>query len=178
MKQKIIHVDMDETIADFTKAATVNGEFDHRRMYEPGFFFKLEPIDGALVAIRQLIGLGYDVQILSQPVADSYFSYSDKIRWIGCYFPELLHKVNLTQDKGLFKGDYLIDDNSFKWKEKFEANGGKFVHFLYNPGTYTQISNKEQWEQIVNFFKQEVERGKEKDSNENSENRDEGNSNE
>jgi 5'(3')-deoxyribonucleotidase len=153
MKQKIIYVDLDDTVADFIKAATVNGKFDYLRMYEPGFFFKLEPVDGALVAVRQLIALGYDVQILSQPVADSHFSYSDKIRWIGCYFPELLHKVNLTQDKGLFKGDYLIDDNYFKWKEKFEANGGKFIHFMYNPGTHTQRSNKECWESIVEFFR-------------------------
>lgn len=164
MKQKIIYIDLDDTVADFIKAATVNGVFDYLRMYEPGFFFNLKPVDGALVAVRQLIALGYDVQILSQPVADSYFSYSDKIRWIGCYFPELLHKVNLTQDKGLFKGDYLIDDNYVKWKEKFEANGGKFIHFMYNPGTHTQRSNKECWENIVNFFRDEVKRDKEKES--------------
>lgn len=167
MKQKIIFIDMDETIADFTKAATVNGEFDYLRMYEPGFFFKLEPIDGALVAVRQLINLGYRVEILSQPVANSPYSYLEKVQWIGVHFPDLINRINLTQDKGLFKGDYLIDDNYFKWKEKFEANGGKFVHFLYNPGTHTQISNRTQWEQIVNFFKEEVKRGKEKESKEN-----------
>jgi 5'(3')-deoxyribonucleotidase len=177
MGQKIIYIDMDETIADFTKAATVDGEFDHLRMYEPGFFLKLEPIDGALVAVRQLTALGYDVQILSQPVADSPYSYSDKVQWIGCYFPELLHKINLTQNKGLFKGDYLIDDNGEKWKDKFEANGGKFIHFKYHHPTmqFKNSNNRTQWEQIVNFFKEEVERGKEKEP---TENREDGNSNE
>jgi 5'(3')-deoxyribonucleotidase len=164
MKQKIIYIDLDDTIADFISAATVNGVFDYIRMYEPGFFFSLKPIDGSLVAVRQLIALGYDVQILSQPVADSAHSYYDKIRWIGCYFPELLHKINFTQDKGLFKGDYLIDDNINKWADKFEANGGRFIHFMYNPGTKTQFSNKEMWERIVNFFKAEVKRDKEKES--------------
>lgn len=155
---------MDDTIADFVKAATVNGIFDYLHMYEPGFFFSLQPIEGSQVAVRQLIALGYDVQILSQPVADSHFSYSDKIRWIGCYFPELLHKVNLTQDKGLFKGDYLIDDNYFKWKDKFEANGGKFIHFMYNPGSKTEFSNRQCWENIVNFFREEAQNDKEKES--------------
>lgn len=169
---------MDETIADFTKVATVNGVFDHRRMYEVGFFLSLPVIDGALVAVRQLIGLGYDVQILSQPVADSAHSYTEKVQWIALYFPELLHKINLTQDKGQFIGDYLIDDNPAKWKYKFEVNGGKFISFLYNPGTHTQISNRTQWEQIVNFFKEEVKRGKEKESSESGEDRDEGSSNE
>lgn len=164
MKQKIIYIDMDDTIADFIRAATVNGVFDYLRMYEPGFFFNLKPVDGALVAVRQLIGLGYDVQILSQPVADSPCSYTEKVQWIGVHFPELISKINLTQNKGQFIGDYLIDDNPTKWKAKFEANGGKFIYFMYNPGTHTQISNREGWERIVNFFRDEVKRDKEKES--------------
>lgn len=155
---------MDDTIADFIGSATVNGAFDYLRMYEPGFFFKLKPIDGALVAVRQLIALGYDVQILSQPVADSPCSYTEKVQWIGIHFPDLIYKINLTQNKGQFIGDYLIDDNPTKWKYKFEANGGKFVYFMYNPGTHTQTSNREGWERIVNFFKEEVKRDKEKES--------------
>lgn len=161
---KTIFIDLDDTIADFIRSATVNGVFDYTRMYDVGFFLSLKPVDGSLVAVRQLIALGYDVQILSQPVADSAHSYSEKVQWVALHFPELLHKVNLTQDKGLFKGDYLIDDNYFKWKEKFEANGGKFVHFMYNPGTHTQRSNRECWESIVEFFIEEVKRDKEKES--------------
>lgn len=166
MKQKIIYIDMDDTIADFISAATVDGKFDYLRMYEPGFFFSLKPIEGSLVAVRQLIALGYDVQILSQPVADSPCSYTEKVQWIGVHFPELIGKINLTQNKGQFIGDYLIDDNPTKWQHKFEANGGRFIHFMYNPGTHTQTSNREGWERIVNFFRDEVKYDKESQATE------------
>lgn len=149
MEKKIIHIDMDDTIADFLGAKQFEDGFEVAKMYEPGFFLSLKPIDGALVAVRQLIRMGYDVQILSQPVGESAHSYLEKVQWIGLHFPELIMKINLTQDKGLFKGDYLVDDNLPKWKEKFEANGGKFVHFEYS------LKNREMWESIVEFFKQE-----------------------
>lgn len=161
MSKKIVFVDMDDTIADFLGAKAFKSGFDVSKMYEPGFFENLQVIDGAYVAVRQLIRMGYDVQILSQPVAESPHSYSEKIRWIGMHFPDLIMKVNLTQDKGLFKGDYLIDDNMTKWKDKFEANGGKFIHFQYNHNDHTTLSNREVWERIVNFFKKESKNGTE-----------------
>lgn len=158
--KKIVFVDLDDTIADFRGSSVFDRTFDVSFMYEPGFFLNLKPIEGSQVAIRQLIRMGYDVQILSQPVAESSHSYSEKVQWIGIYFPELISKINLTQDKGLFKGDYLVDDNLLKWKDKFEANGGKFIHFNYcakhDP---TRFGNREIWEQIVFFFQEEMENG-------------------
>lgn len=158
--KKLIYIDMDDTIADFLGSGVFSSGFDVCKMYEPGFFLGLQPIDGALVAVRQLIRLGYDVQILSQPVAESAHSYSEKAQWIGLHFPELIGKINLTQEKGNFKGDFLIDDNAVKWKDKFEANGGKFIHFQYNKGDRTSLSNREVWERIVNFFTEESKNGK------------------
>lgn len=152
MTKKIVYIDMDDTIADFMRAPVfvTYGKFDVAEMFEPGFFLSLKPIEGALVAVRQIIRMGYDVQILSQPVAESAHSYSEKVQWIGQHFPELIGKINLTQDKGLFKGDYLIDDNEPKWKAKFEANGGKFLTFdHHNPKT--------SWILIVDKLKQEME---------------------
>lgn len=155
MSKKTIYVDMDDTIADFGghdafKRSGVD-EVSVAAMYEPGFFFSLKPLPGALVGVRTLIRLGYDVQILSQPVAESAHSYSEKVQWIGLHFPELIGKINLSQNKGLFKGDFLIDDNEKKWKEKFEANGGEFIHFDYHRGEHEL-----QWSNIVGFFRLEA----------------------
>jgi len=158
MKQKILFIDMDDTIADFgghSKFRAIK-RVNEVHMYEPGFFKDLEPIKGALVAVRALIKMGFDVQILTQPVATSPHCYAEKVQWIGMWFPELINKVNMVQDKGIAKGHYLVDDNAVKWKDKFEANGGKFVHFVYNfHENNTQISNEEMWERIVNFFSEE-----------------------
>lgn len=158
MSKKIIFIDMDDTIADFVGAEVFKNGLDVPKMYEPGFFLSLKPVEGALVAVRQLIALGYEVEILSQPVAESYHSYLEKVQWIALYFPELINKINLTQNKGNFVGDYLIDDNPGKWKDKFEANGGKFITFTYYHASsnHITIGNRVMWEQIVNFFKDEV----------------------
>lgn len=159
--KKLIYIDMDDTIADFRGHPNIVRTYpDVAAMYEPGFFLELKPIEGSQVAVRQLIRMGYDVQILTQPIAESAHSYSEKAQWIGLHFPELYGKVNMTQDKGLFRGDYLIDDNATKWKDKFNATGGKFILFPYNPGDRTSFSNRERWEQIVFFFQKELESGK------------------
>lgn len=151
MKKPIVYIDMDDTIANFGEHPVFKGnlpnEFTVSAMYETGFFLSLKPIEGALVAVRAIMRLGYDVQILSQPVAESAHSYSEKALWIGLHFPDLISKINLTQDKGNFVGGYLIDDNEKKWKEKFEANGGKFIHFDYHTGNHS-----EKWSKIVDFF--------------------------
>jgi 5'(3')-deoxyribonucleotidase len=148
-KKKIIFIDMDDTIADFDgvfkEAGVPCNEFEVHKMYEPGFFFKLKPLPGALAGVRALMRLGYDIHILTQPVAESAHSYSEKVQWISLHFPDLVSKVHMTQNKGLFVGDYLIDDNERKWKEKFEANGGKFIHFVH--------SNRHMWDYIVQQFK-------------------------
>lgn len=153
MKNKTVFIDMDDTIADFGNAKVFdNSHIDDSKMYEPGFFRDLAPIDGALVAVRKLTKLGFEVHILTQPVAHSPHSYSEKVQWIGKWFSELLQTINMVQDKGLIVGDYLIDDNLKKWKAKFETNGGKFVHFPYVRGEAGRISNRENWEKIVKYF--------------------------
>lgn len=137
---KIVFIDMDDTIADFVGHPVFKGEkpcdLTIHHMYEPGFFENLEPIQGAHSGVRRLIRAGFDVHILTQPVAESAHSYSEKVKWIGKHFPELINKISMTQDKGLFKGDFLVDDNAVKWKDKFETNGGKFIWFRHDIPDY------------------------------------------
>lgn len=153
MSLGLILIDMDDTLADFGGSPVFGASIDDTKMYEPGFFRDLKPIDGALVAVRKLIKLGYEVQILTQPVAQSPHSYSEKVQWIGMWLPELIPGINMVQDKGLVKGDYLIDDNVKKWKSKFEKNGGTFIHF-----PYVRNSNihKTAWENVVRYFEVEA----------------------
>lgn len=154
---------MDDTIADFSGSPLLppGFPFEVHAMYEPGFFLGLKVIPGALSAVREIIRMGYDVQILSQPVDISAHSYSEKVQWIALHFPDLISKINLTQDKGNFKGDYLIDDNEEKWKAKFEANGGKFILFPYSrkfPDSL--LYTEEKWKSITKFLREEMKNGK------------------
>lgn len=158
MSLGLIQVDMDDTTADFGGSDVFGEILDDTKMYEPGFFRDLKPVDGALVAVRKLIKLGFEVQICTKPLAQSAHCYSEKVQWIGMWLPELVYKINMTQDKGLIKGDYLIDDNLKEWKVKFEKTGGKFIHFPYQRNGK---GHKAAWESIVKYFEQvAAEKGK------------------
>lgn len=151
MKNRIVYIDMDDTIADFLGSDQLpNRGEDVTPMYELGFFRDLKPVAGALAGVRAIIRMGYDVQILTQPLAESAHCYSEKVQWIALWFPELVGKINMMQDKGQALGHYLVDDNALKWKEKFEKNGGTFVHFRHTE------DHKKEWDRIVEFFRVEA----------------------
>lgn len=155
MNKKIVYIDMDDCIADFYKSAKdENGIVDEGKMYVKDFFFNLEPIPGALTNVRRIINLGYDVWILTQPLANSAASYEEKVRWINVWFPELYNKVIMTQNKGLHIGEYLIDDRDDKWKTPFESNGGTFLHFNYVRGSKTQSDHtlRFMWEDMYKIL--------------------------
>lgn len=149
---RIVYIDLDDTAADFMGSEYFKNGFDLSKMYEPGFFLNLKPTEGSQAAIRKIMRMGYDVHFLSQALAESAHSYSEKAQWVGKHFPDLIYKINLTQDKGLFKGDFLIDDNFDKWKVKFEANGGRFLHFRHD------LNHRNQWEEMVLILEQELEK--------------------
>lgn len=157
-KAKILLCDMDDVIADFYKAARCSstGRIMEELMWTPRFFLNLEPIPAAQWAITQLEKMGFEVWICTQPLAGHAESYSDKALWIQKYFPSLYKRIIMTQDKGLKFGHYLIDDNAPKWKEKFENNGGMFIHFPYGGYNQKDMHNPEElWYDIVDMFKNE-----------------------
>lgn len=143
-EKPILYIDMDCVIADFCKGAAERG-YDRSMkappcMYADGFFLNLSPLSGALESVRALIRSGlYDIHILTQPLAYSPISYTEKAQWIAKWFPELIEKITMTQDKSLLKGQYLIDDN-LKW-QGFE---GRFIHF--NP----EADSAAMWQDVVN----------------------------
>lgn len=156
-KAKVIYVDMDDVLADYYKAAAspYDGKVMEERMFDPLFFYNLDPVVGAKAGIFDLIKLGFDVWVLTQPFTLLPESYMEKAQWIQLHFPQLTNKLILTQNKGLHIGDFLIDDNEKKWKDKFEANGGKFIHFNYggyNLGNHRKPTD-EVWKDVVDYFK-------------------------
>lgn len=154
---KIIYIDMDDTIADYNGATRhpVTNQIQEYKMWDKDFFLNLQPIPGAKGAIFELMKMGFDLWILTQPLVDSPESYTDKAKWIQLHFPQLYKKLIMTQDKSLHRGDFLIDDNDKKWREKFEKNGGRFIHFYY--GGYNGLDPlkwdpETEWRNIVKMF--------------------------
>ncbi|UYE98807.1 putative 5'3'-deoxyribonucleotidase [Xanthomonas phage XbC2] len=120
-----IYVDMDGVIADFE--ANLKGRNPKSVKLMPGTYIRLDPIQGALEAVRTLIAAGHDVWIATKTPTHNLLADSEKKHWINEYIPELLDKTIITPDKGCLRGDVLIDDRPHKANcESFE---GTFIHF-------------------------------------------------
>lgn len=149
-----IFIDMDGVIADFYNSPLIKGERRgynaYPEMYEQGFFEDLPPVPGALSAVREILTMfPGKVHILTQPVANTYYSYSEKAAWIKKWFPELKDNVIMTQNKEFIAGQgrVLIDDNKTKWKDSWETRGGSFVHFDDTK------DSRSQWAEVITWLK-------------------------
>lgn len=80
----------------------------------PGIFSRLDPMPGALEAVA-LLAQHYECHVLSTAPWENSSSWTDKVNWIFKYFGSdkdspFFQRINITHDKGMFTGDYLIDD--------------------------------------------------------------------
>ena len=136
---------MDGVIVDFDaykQKYNLTGDEVKKRK---GSYLEMDPIPGALEAVRSLIGMGWDVWVATKPPTGIPYAYSDKVSWILQNLPELKRKIIITHDKGLLgdEQDYLIDDRPHKANcEKFR---GALVRF---EGTTT-------WETVLEYFRVE-----------------------
>lgn len=96
---------------------------------EKGFFLNLEPIPGALDALREMLHAGHDVRICTAPKKDYRFCVPEKFDWVREYLgQEWVERIVITRDKTLVHGDFLIDD-----KPKIEgARTPVWEHILYD----------------------------------------------
>lgn len=125
----IVYIDMDGVLANFDKRVKeleaqgfkAGSVFKHPEAYKD-----LEPIEGAIEAWHSLQEK-YETYVLSTPAWSNPDSWSEKRIWVEKYLGKSAHKkLILSHNKGLVKGDYLIDDR--------EANGvgdfsGEHIHF-------------------------------------------------
>jgi 5'-nucleotidase len=110
---KVIDIDLDDTICDFTNAYNEARENDTDIKYpqsQYGFFTNLKPIDGAINYIQSLRNY-FEVHIVSRPSIKNLLCYTEKAEWVRRHFGEdMLNRLTLTCHKNRLDGDYLIDD--------------------------------------------------------------------
>ncbi|WP_152206583.1 5' nucleotidase, NT5C type [Marinobacter changyiensis] len=129
---KIVYIDMDDTLCDFKgaflKALRVNPAIQYPQS-QYRFFANLQPIEGAIETVRDLIASGeYDPHILSAPSIRNPLSYAEKREWVEVHIGyDFCDKLILCAQKGLLKGHLLIDDNiKGKGQDLFE---GELIQF-------------------------------------------------
>ena len=123
---------MDGVICDFYGAHKIALNKNPKNAFpqsEYGFFTNLDPIPEAIWAVKRLMeSEEFDVYILTAPSIMNPLSYTEKRVWIENHFGmDLVNRLIITPNKGLSKGDYLIDDNtSGRGQSQFE---GELIHF-------------------------------------------------
>ena len=128
----IVYIDMDDVLCDYTTA--FNNAIEETPgiafpQSQYGFYANLAPITGAIESVQKLINSEkFDPYILTAPSTRNPFSYTEKRVWIEKYFGvEFTVKLIISPNKGLLKGDILIDDLiSGRGQENFE---GKIMQF-------------------------------------------------
>ncbi len=131
MNKKRLYFDMDGVIVDFDSALKLQSEetlkeYEGREDEIPGLFGQMQPMPGALEAVRKL-NERYDCYILSTAPWGNPSAWSDKVIWITRYLDDVFHKkMVITHCKHLCKGDILIDDRDKHGVRDFE---GEWIHF-------------------------------------------------
>ena len=143
---KTIFFDMDGVLVEFNSALRHIDDETIRR-YEghyqdiPGFFALMDPMPGAIEAVRKL-SQHYEVFILSTAPWKNPSSWSDKRIWVEKYFGDIFFKrIILTHRKDLVMGDYLIDDWGKNGASSFK---GEWIQFGSD-----QFPN---WESVVPYL--------------------------
>lgn len=128
---KRLFFDMDNVLVDFASGLSRVDE-ETKKQYEgcldeiPHLFSLMEPVPGAIEAVRQLV-MQYDVYILSTAPWNNPSAWSDKLTWVKKHFGDVFYKrIILTHRKDLCVGDYLIDDRAKNGASEFS---GEWIQF-------------------------------------------------
>ena len=149
--KKIVYVDMDHTLCDFStsylkyKKDFPDIEYPHSL---PGFFSGLAPMPNAIEVFQWLANLdNVDLYILTAPSVRNPSSYTEKRLWVEEHLGmESAYKLIISPNKGLNLGHYLIDDYiEGKGQENFQ---GKLLQF--------GSSEYPDWKTIQEHFKLEL----------------------
>lgn len=147
MNKKRLYFDMDGVIVDFDSALKLQSEetlkeYEGREDEIPGLFGQMQPMPGALEAVRKLNEI-YDCYILSTAPWGNPSAWSDKVIWITRYLDDVFHKkMVITHCKHLCKGDILIDDRDKHGVRDFE---GEWIQF----GT----ERFPDWDSVLDYLK-------------------------
>ena len=129
MRKKIVYVDMDNVLCNFTKsykAGLIKNPTQQYPQSEMGFFINLEEMTDSISSFRKLQEK-YDVWILTRPSFYNLNCFTEKATWVIEHFDfDVLTQTIMCGNKSLLKGDYLIDDTNNDGQSDFE---GEWLEF-------------------------------------------------
>ncbi len=120
MKKKIIYIDLDNTLADYSKKVKELNSNPKDAKHIKGFFESLEPMPNAVDSYN-LLRKYFDVYILSTAPWSNPDSLTEKLLWVKKWLPNSYKNVIFSHHKDLNIGDYLIDDSTKNGAGEFKG---------------------------------------------------------
>jgi 5'(3')-deoxyribonucleotidase len=155
--KQVIYVDMDGVLCDFDKRheELMSKGINQFQAFNHAFAFKdLDPMPGAIEAWQSLQEK-YDTYILSTAMWSNTYAWTDKRIWVQKYLGKSANKkLILSHNKGLLRGDFLIDDRIANGVADFE---GEHIHF----GTEKFPT----WKQVLDYLLTTEEKENEENQN-------------
>lgn len=138
-------------------------------VYEaPGFFLNLEPIPGALEAMREMNDMqDTEVFICTSPLLKYDHCVREKYGWVEKHLgPQFVERIILTRDKTMVLGDLLIDDkDTIQGQEETPS----WEHILFTcchnqhlalpPTRRRLLSWSDNWKEIIDSKREALWRG-------------------
>ena len=84
-----VFIDMDGVIVDFERYMRECNMSADMTKHMPGAYRSMQPIPGAIDAVRRVIDMGYEVWIATKPPSNNTAAYSEKAEWVTEHIPEL-----------------------------------------------------------------------------------------
>ena len=143
---KIIYIDLDNVVVDFPSAfdkikPTILETYKGNEDEIPHIFSLMKPMPKSVEAVS-FLSKYFEIYFLSTAPWKNPSAWSDKVRWIQQYFPEIGYKkLILSHHKNLLQGDYLIDDRKANGTSNFK---GEHIHF----GTH----KLENWSKVLLYI--------------------------
>lgn len=133
---KIIYVDMDDVLCDYSEKYRQSKKNCPQIAYpqsQKGFFTALAAKEGAIAAMKALLADDrFEPYILTAPSVKNPNCYTEKRLWVERHLGmEYVNRLIISPNKGLNLGPYLIDDNiTGKGQEGFQ---GEILQFGKSP---------------------------------------------
>ena len=125
---------------------------DIKEIYNsPNFFSSLDPIEGGINAIKEMVKLGHEVFICTAPLDNYDYCVLEKMQWIEKHLgKEFVKKMIISYDKTHVKGDILIDD----MPEVKGSNTPEWEHVIFDRPYNRNVNNKRKinwvnWKEVL-----------------------------
>lgn len=156
VSKPILYFDMDNTLVDFRSAIPrvepdLLAKFPEDLDDIPGIFALMDPMPGAIEAVKELAPL-FDVYVLSTAPWANPSAWHDKVQWIKKYFgageeSPFYKRLILSHHKHLNRGEFLVDDRPHRnGAQRFHEGGGEVIHF----GAHGDYKT---WPEVVAYLK-------------------------